>query len=227
MRSAQLPLDLGHVAAVSAADFLVTDSNAEAHEWIARWPAWPAFALALVGPAGAGKSHLANIFGQASGALFVRAAALAVDEVAGLAEAPSLVVEDADRGVDERALLHLYNLARERGRSLLLTGREPPARWTVALPDLRSRLAAIPIATIRPPDDRLLEALLVKLFADRQLRVGPEVMAFLLPRMERSGEAARAVVAAIDAAALSRQRAVTVPLVREVLGLGEPGVDHG
>lgn len=223
--TAQLPLDFGHVPAFTEADFLTAASNAEAHGWIVRWPAWSFFALGIAGPAGSGKSHLAHVFRTRSGAATVAAAELAVDSVPDLAEYAAVVVEDADRGVDEAALFHLYNLLREAGRFLLLTGRAAPARWGVALPDLRSRLAAMPVASIGAPDDGLLEALLLKLFADRQLRVGPDVLAFMLPRMERSFAAARALVGAIDDAALARQRPVTVPLVRAVMGAGEAPAD--
>lgn len=222
----QIPLDFGHVPAFSEADFLVAESNAEAHGWVMRWPNWPGFALALCGPEGCGKSHLAHVFRDRSGGVLIAAGALAVEDVPTLADRPSVVVEDAERGVDETALFHLYNLVRERRGFLLLTGRSAPARWALSLPDLRSRLATVPVAAVRPPDDGLLEALLLKLFADRQLRIGPDVLSFLLPRMERTFAGARALVEAIDVAALSRQRPVTVPLVREVLKDGAAPIDE-
>ena len=221
----QIPLDFGHRPAFSEADFLVAGSNAEAHGWILRWPAWPALALGLWGPAGCGKSHLAHVFAARSGGVVVAARDFGTDDVPGLAEHPSVVVEDADQGVDEAAMFHLYNLLRETGRTLLVTGREAPARWGLRLPDLRSRLSSIPAVGILAPDDGLLQSLLLKLFADRQLRVGPDVLAYVLLRMERSFDAARALVAAIDAAALARQRPVTVPLVREVMADPTPDPD--
>ena len=224
--SAQLPLDLGHAPAFLATDFLIADCNAEACGWLDRWPAWPAFALALAGPPGCGKSHLAEVFRQRCGGIRMAASALAEDDLPGLAQAPAVIVEDADQGVDEALLLHLYNLIGEARHHLLLTARQAPARWPVALPDLRSRLASIPVAAIGAPDDRLLEALLLKLFADRQMRIGPEIVSFLVPRMERSFGAARRLVTAIDAAALSGHRPVTVPLVRQVLASGGAG-SHG
>lgn len=217
----QIPLDFGHRPAFTAADFLVADSNALAHGWIERWPGWPNFALALHGPAGCGKTHLAHLFCERSAGVLIRAKDLGVEEVPALADHAAVVVEDADRGVDPQALFHLYNLVRENGHALLLTGRDAPARWAIDLPDLRSRLATVPVAAIRAPDDGLLEALLLKLFADRQLRIGPDVLTFLLTRMERSFDAARVLVAAIDNAALARQKAVTVPLVREVISAGD------
>lgn len=223
----QIPLNFGHDPRFSAADFLVADSNAEAHGWLMRWPDWPSFAFGLWGPAGCGKTHLAHLFREQSGAILLSAAELTADDVPRLAEYPAVVVEDADRGVDQPALFHLYNLVRESRRFLLVTGRDAPARWAaITLPDLRSRLSAIPVTAIRAPDDGLLEALLLKLFADRQLRVGQDVLSFLLARMERSFDAARMLVAAIDSAALARQKAVTVPLVRAVMTAGEDGANE-
>jgi chromosomal replication initiation ATPase DnaA len=213
----QFVLDFGHQPGFSAADFLTADNNADAHGWIARWPSWPSFALGLFGPAGCGKSHLAHIFAERSGGAVVPAAALSVEAVPAIAAHPAVAVEDADRGVDATALFHLFNQMKETGRWLLLTGRAAPARWGVELPDLRSRLSSIPVAAILPPGDDLLTAVLVKLFADRQLRVAPDVLTFLLPRMERTFDAARDLVAAIDAAALANRRDITVSLVRTVL----------
>ncbi len=225
--SAQFPLDFGHQPGFAAVDFLIAGNNAEAHDWILRWPAWPAFALGLWGPAGCGKSHLAHIHCERSGGVLLPAARLTPDDVPVLADYPAVVVEDADQGVDEAALFHLFNLVRETGHFLLLTGRDAPARWNVALPDLRSRLSAIQVAAIRPPDDGLLEAVLVKLFADRQLRVGPDVLAFLLARMERSFAAARALVAAIDEAALAQRREISVALARAVMAMADEAAAAG
>jgi chromosomal replication initiation ATPase DnaA len=165
---------------------------------------------------------LAEVFRVRSGGVVQAAAALTDADVPRLAEHPAVVVEDADRGVDEASLFHLYNHLRESGRFLVLTCRQVPARWPVQLPDLLSRLVTVPVAAIGAPDDRLLEALLLKLFADRQLRIGPEVLAYLLPRMERSFDAARTLVQALDAAALTEKRAITIPLVRDVLAAKKP-----
>ncbi len=213
----QIPLDFGHIPAYSRDDFLVADSNAEAHAWLSRWPNWPHFALGLWGPAGCGKTHLAHVFAAETGAALIPARGLCVDGVPALAEHPAVVVEDADRSVNEHALFHLYNLLKETGRGLLVTGRDAPARWKIALPDLRSRLSAIPVVAISAPDDGLLQALLLKLFADRQVRITPDVLTYILSRMERSFDAARALVAALDAQAMALQRPVTVPLVRDVM----------
>lgn len=218
-KASQLIFDLTRPPAYSAADFLPAPCNEAAMGWIERWPDWPGFALALSGPRRSGKSHLAHIFAGKSGSVVVPAGVLTPDNIPELADKRGVVVEDADRGVDETALFHLYNLQKEQGCPLLLTGHEPPNRWNVALPDLRSRLATLPVAEIGSPDDMLLEALLVKLFSDRQLRIGPDVVSYILPRIDRSFAAVHELVAKLDSAALEGGRAVTVPLVRTVLGI--------
>ena len=212
----QLPLGLGHRTARGREDFLVAPSNQEAVHWIDRWPAWPRGLLAVHGPAGCGKTHLAEVWRAASGARTIAAetigAALQAGDVPG-----RVVVEDGDRGVDEEALLHLYNSLVEIRGFLLLTGRRPPARWSVTLPDLRSRLRAVQSVGIGPPDDDLFGAVLIKLFDERQLRVGQEVVLYLLARLERSFATARGCVEALDNYSLAAGRNITVPLVREAL----------
>jgi DnaA regulatory inactivator Hda len=219
----QLLLDLTPRPALGREDFLVAPCNRIAALWIDRWPDWPAPGLALYGPPGCGKSHLAAVWQAASGALALDPAELsarATPELLGKATACVLDRADqvlSDDPVAERALLHLFNVLMERGGFLLLAGRRAPAQWPVGLPDLRSRLAMVQAAELGAPDDRLIEALLVKHFADRQLRVGPEVVRFLLARMERSFTAAQDLVAAIDQSALAAHREITVPLARAVL----------
>ncbi len=214
----QLALDLSQPPAFRREDFLVASCNQEAHGWIDRWPAWPGFALAVAGPPGSGKSHLAHIFAERSSSLLLSVRSLSTEAVGDLDLDQGVVIEDADQGINETALFHLFNILKERQRPLMLTGRDAPSRWGVSLPDLRSRLATLPVAEIGPPDDVLLQALLVKLFADRQLRIGPEVTAYLLPRMERSFASVRNLVERLDLAALEAGRAVTLPLIRTVVG---------
>jgi chromosomal replication initiation ATPase DnaA len=217
-RAAQLVLDLGHRPALAREDFLVAPCNEEAVAWLDRWPDWPSSAVILVGAAGAGKSHLARVWRARTSAASVEAASLRrSDPWAWLKPAPVCVVEDAPGGVDEQALLHLLNAATEAEGHLLITAVSPPSRWALRLPDLASRMRAAPIAELRAPDDALLGAVMVKLFADRQVTVTPEVVSYVLPRMERSFAALRALVVALDEAALAQARAVTVPLAREVL----------
>jgi chromosomal replication initiation ATPase DnaA len=219
----QLVFDLAHRQALGAEDFLVSSSNAAAVEMIDRWPQWPHPASLVAGPQGSGKSHLANVWRLRSGGGIVSAADLDDATVAGLADGAAIVVEDLDRGIgDEKALFHLLNRARESKLSVLLTSRLPPGEQEFIVPDLRSRLRALPIVEVQPPDEILLKAVLVKLFDDRQLSVEPQVIDYLNVRMERSMAEASRVVAAVDRLALATHRKVTRPLAAEALAsLGE------
>ncbi len=216
MTGKQLAFELPHRPALGAEDFLVAPANRDAVAWADRWPDWPAVGLVVWGPEGCGKSHLLQVWRERSGARVLPAAALTVAAVPELARAP-IALDDADRGVHEVALFHLLNLLNETHAHVLLTARAPAARWDVKLPDLRSRLLALPSVAVAAPDDDLMRAVLAKLFADRQLRVGADVIDYLVARIERSFAAMRGVVAALDAAALSRHRNLTVALAREVL----------
>jgi chromosomal replication initiation ATPase DnaA len=218
----QLILDLGHRPALGEADFLVAPCNERAIQWLDIWPAWPAPALTVFGPPGCGKTHLARVFAARSGAPLIPATALATDVVPSLLGPATAAVVDAADSAAAEPLLHLYNVIVERRGQLLLTATEPPARWPDLLPDLRSRLAAALTVAVAPPDDALLAALLVKLFADRQVAVGEEVVLFLVRQMERSFDAARRLVAALDAAALREQRGITIPLAKSVLARLNP-----
>jgi DnaA regulatory inactivator Hda len=216
----QLPLDLPHRPALGRDNFLMAPCNATAIAWLDRWPVWPAPALALYGPAASGKTHLAHVFAARAAARFIDPAALATDSLPErLGAARAAIVDDADRAAEE-PLLHLYNLLAERRGHLLVIARDAPARWAVALADLRSRLSAAPAVAVAPPDEALLAALLIKLFADRQLAVGEEVVAYLALHLERSFAAVQRAVAALDAAALAAHRRVTVPLARQMLDEG-------
>ena len=219
----QLVFDLAHRQALGAEDFLVSRSNDAAVEMIDRWPNWPHPASLVAGPQGSGKSHLANVWRLRSGAGTVTAAALDDAAVAALEPGAALVVEDLDRGIaDEKALFHLLNRARESKLSLLLTSRIPPGEQEFRVPDLRSRLRALPIVEVQPPDEALLKAVLVKLFTDRQLAVEPLVIDYLAVRMERSMAAASRIVAVVDRLALATHRKLTRPLAAEALAsLGE------
>lgn len=222
MSGAQLPLPLGHRAALGREDFLVAPANAEAVAWLDRWPDWPAPALVLHGPEGCGKSHLAQVFAAHAGARVIAGhPGIALDPPTLLDGVRAVVIDDADRtvegGMAEGALFHLYNAAKEAGCHLLLTARRPVPAWGLRLPDLASRLQAAPAVAIDPPDDAVMAAVLVKLFADRQLRIGTEVVAYLLRHMERSFGAASAVVEAADRLSLAERRPVTVPLARRIL----------
>jgi chromosomal replication initiation ATPase DnaA len=214
----QLALDLGHRPAYGREDFWVSAGNREAVEWIDRWPAWPGHVLALFGPAGCGKSHLAQVFALKANALALAAPDLTVEAVGAHTVRYSAFVIEEGEAADERALFHLFNVVREIKGGLLLTSREPPARWDTILADLRSRLASIPAVRIASPDDVMMEAVLVKLFADRQLAVAPDVLAYLLRRMDRSFAAAREIVAKADKASLAGKRPITIPFIKTLTG---------
>jgi chromosomal replication initiation ATPase DnaA len=213
----QLPLELGHRAALGRDDFLVSESNRDAVAWIDRWPEWPSPGLVVFGPAASGKSHLAEVWRARSNAVSIDRADLTADVVERLAAAGAVVIESADQGIDEIALFHLHNLLAEKRGSLLLTAAAPAARWDLRLADLRSRLAALPVVAIAAPDDALMQAVLVKLFADRQLRVEPDLVVYLATRLDRSLAAAAAAVATLDRAALAARRSLTIPFARDTL----------
>lgn len=221
----QLALALPVRSATGRGDFFVSPANALAVAEIDRWRDWAGGKLALVGPPGSGKSHLAQVWATESGARLLPATALVeASTAAGPSPAtrPGPVVVEDGEGVAghpeaERALLHLHNLVLAEGGRLLLTGRTPPARWPVALPDLASRLAATPVARLAPPDDALLAALVVKLFADRGLAAQPALVDYLVPRMERSFAEAQRLVAALDARAMATRRAIGPRLAAEIL----------
>jgi len=212
----QLAFDLPHAESFRRDDFLASPANAAALALVERWPDWPGRLAAIAGPRGAGKSHLAAIWAERAGARIVAASALTRAEVPAALATGALAVEDVAPGIDEAALFHLLNLAREDGAWLLFTATQRLDGPGFALADLVSRLRAVPAATLAPPDDALLSAVLIKLFADRQLAVDEGVIAYLLPRMERSFAAARRTVAKLDAAALSRGRAVNRTLAAEI-----------
>lgn len=214
----QMLLDLGHRAVLGREDFLVAPSNRDAVAWLDLWPNWPAPGLVIYGPEACGKTHLAEVWRAQSAARVLQADDIAGREAPALVDgATAVVVEHADRITDERALLHLFNYVAGQGGSLLLTAAAAPTHWSLKLPDLRSRLAALPAIAVGAPDDALIEAVMVKQFSDRQIRVVPDVIAYLVARMERSLATVRAVVAALDAAALAEGRPITVPLTRQVL----------
>ena len=214
----QLILALSHPESLAREDFVAGPTNAAALEMIERWPDWPARTLALIGPRGSGKSHLAAIWAAHAGAQIVAACALDEAAVPAALSSGAVVVEDVAEGVvNERALFHLLNIAGEEQGHVLLTAQSAPAAWTLRLADLASRLRAVPIVMVAPPDDALFRAVLVKLFADRQLNVDETLLVYLERRVERSLVAAQAIVAALDREGLRQQRPVTRALATEIL----------
>lgn len=191
----QFPLPLAYRAADGERDFFVSEANAHAVAYLDRWPDWPRPVALLLGPAGSGKSHLGRIFARQTGAE---------------------VLDDIDRAGDDEAVFHAWNRASE-AQALLLIARTPPSAWNVRLPDLRSRLAATPQIAIQSPDDALLSAVMAKQFRDRGLKVAPDVVAYVLTRIERSFAKVAEVVDDLDTLSLATHRAVTVPLARAAL----------
>jgi chromosomal replication initiation ATPase DnaA len=219
----QLALALDHAESLVREDFLGGPSNAAALALVESYPDWPGRAAVLAGPEGSGKSHLAAIWAAEAGARSLGARTLADTHLPAALATGALVVEDIAPGdFDERALFHLLNLAHEEQAYLLLTARTAPAGWNVAIRDLESRLKALPMVALAPPDDALLRAVLVKLFADRQLLVDESLVGYVATRIERSFAAARAIVGRLDQEAMRLQRPLTRALAAEILRAEEP-----
>jgi chromosomal replication initiation ATPase DnaA len=216
VRSQQLPLTFSHEAASGRDDLVVADPVSAAAAIIDRWPDWPSPVVIITGPAGSGKTHLAQVWRKKSDATAIRLEP-GSDAVLEAGEGPVLF-EDADRGAfDETALFHVINAVRSNGTSLLITARSWPISWNVTLPDLASRLKAATVVEIGPPDEALLMQILVKLFADRQLMIDEKLAAYIVSRMERSLAAAQAIVDRLDHLALARGTKITRSLAAEVL----------
>jgi chromosomal replication initiation ATPase DnaA len=209
----QLRLSLRRPTVHTREDFVRGASNAPALDALDAWPRWPGGTLALVGPEGVGKTHLANAWAGAAKAVILDRAA---PDVAAAAARPALL-EDVDQGVSDEALFHLINQAQREGASLLLTARVAPIAWSAALPDLRSRLNALMVALIEPPDDEVLGGVLRSFFRERNIRPNDDVYPYLLRRMERSIPGAREIVRRLDETEDGRMRPVSRLLAREIL----------
>lgn len=209
----QLRLKLRRPVSFAREDFVTGPSNAQAVAALDGWPAWPGHALALFGPEGVGKTHLAREWAARTGAIILDRTA---PDIVAAASRPVLI-EDVDKGIDDEALFHLINIAARDGRGLLLTASEAPAAWRADLPDLRSRLNALFVAEIEEPDDEVLEGVLKKFFRERSIRPPKEVFPYLLRRMERSIPYAREIVKRLDEAADDEQRPISRTLARQIL----------
>lgn len=216
----QLSFDLPVREALGRDDFFVSPANAEAVAMIEGWQAWPARKLVLIGPHGAGKTHLAHVWAALSEARIIAADQLTEADIPALAAGPvavEAIEQIAGNRPREDALFHLHNLTLAEGNSLLVTAATPANRWPLTLPDLASRMQGTPYTTLHEPDDALLTAVLTKLMADRQLSPAPSVLSYLTRRIERSFEAARDVVERLDDMALSSGRPITRTLAAKVL----------
>ncbi|SDI69211.1 DnaA ATPase domain-containing protein [Lutimaribacter saemankumensis] len=222
----QLGFDLPVRTALGREDFFVSPANALAVAMIEGWQTWPSRKLLLIGPAGAGKTHLAHVWAAESGARIVAATGLADADIPALSQSP-VAVEDADRiagdPAAEEALFHLHNLVLAEGHSLLLTASAPPQHWGLTLPDLQSRMQGTQAATLSPPDDQLLGAVLLKLFSDRQINPTPDALNHLIKHITRDFATARAVVAEMDRTALADRRRISMALARDVLARIDAG----
>ena len=219
--SRQLRLKLDRTETFRRADFVVSPSNAEAAKAVDAWPNWPGGRLALIGPEGSGKSHLAQSWARSIGAAVIPAKGRV--ELGPLQGRPVLYEDaDRDRARRDEILFHLINMAGQPGGGLLLTGRSPPSGWPAALPDLRSRLNAMPVGQIDEPDDLILESVLRKFFRERNIRPAEDVFPYLLHRIERSAPKALAMVKRLDEAADAEGRAVSRALARQILEAEPP-----
>jgi chromosomal replication initiation ATPase DnaA len=216
----QLSFDLPVRAALGREDFFVAPGNAMAVALIENWQNWPGRKLLLEGPRGAGKTHLAHVWAQMAGARIIAAQDVVNADIPALASGP-LAIEDmpliAGNATAENALFHLHNLILAEGHHLLLTADRPATRWGLTLPDLASRMQGTQATRLDAPDDRLLTALLAKLFADRQLIPTPDTIPYLVTHMDRSFDGARQLVATLDAAALAEGRPINRRLAAEVM----------
>jgi len=221
----QLSFDLPARAALGRDDFFVSPENAMAAAAVDEPALWPDRRLVLTGPAGAGKTHLVHVWAAQSGARIIKAHDLAEADVPELASGP-IAVEDvpdiADNPAAQAALFHLHNLVLAQGHSLMMTGRGAPSQWGLSLPDLQSRAQAAYHVSLPPPDDALLAAVLAKLFADRQVTPKPDVIPYLVQRMDRSFAAAARIVDALDQMALTEARPLTRQLASRLLAGGAP-----
>lgn len=218
---AQLRLPFEDAPRYEAADFVPAPSNEAAMSWLSR-DDWPDHRLAIWGPEGCGKTHLLRIWADRRQALLLEGAALA--ELPDLPVSGGIAVDDADQVADAESLLHLLNSARDRSLSVLLAAREAPARWAVPLPDLSSRLRAINAVEIDAPDDALLEALVVRAMAQRQLAVPANLPRYLVRHWTRSAAGMLEAVRRLDAAGMAKGKAITLPFAIKILGL-KPSAD--
>lgn len=212
-----LDISLPRRRAFERSDFYVSASNGTALAMVEAWQSWPNRQLMLTGPEGAGKTHLAHVWMQATGAERVSAANLREDDVAALSSIGAVVVEDVDRALrqaSETALFHLMNLARAEGAALLLTARMQPAEITLAIRDLASRLSGLTHVSIEAPDEALMQDIIIKQFRDRHLIVAKPVVAFLARRIERSAKAAAEIVDQLDRTSKMQAQGITIPFIR-------------
>jgi chromosomal replication initiation ATPase DnaA len=214
--SNQLAFDWPTGVALGPDDFFVSEANAQAFAMLGTPETWPERKLALIGPTGSGKSHLARVFQSQNDAVLFKATTIGADF---RTDAKTVIIEDIEGlpSIAEEAAFHLHNNLRNARGTLLLTSHVPPSRWPIALPDLASRMQATTVVQITNPDDALLSALMMKLFADRQINPQPQLVQYLTTRIERSYAAAAEIVSRLDTAALAQGRKINKALAAELL----------
>lgn len=198
-------------------DYVVTECNRLAYDWVMQWPHWPAQALWLCGPAASGKTHLMHVWCERAHAAILSPQQLADDPEESFDFHPALALDGSWHALNETALFHLLNHAKQTGKWLLLVHSLAPAETDITLPDLTSRLKALPLVTLEQPDDLLLRAIMTKQLADRQLSIDPDIISYLLAHIERSCASVKEMVQLIDDAALQQKRRITLPFVRALL----------
>lgn len=222
MAAQQYILEFPVLQSHSTEDFVIGGCNKLAVDFVNLWPNWPAHALILAGEPASGKTHLARIFKEKSGATLLQGKDLKDSDIPDFSQ--TVIVENADQGVDEAALFHLYNWTRDNRGFLLITAKSAPANWGIALKDLSSRLQSTPLVTLERPGEDILGAAMAKQFSDRQIKVDDRVISFLLRRIERSFEAVQTVVTKMDTLSLREKSRITVPLAKKILESGEGGL---
>ncbi|AIL12456.1 hypothetical protein IM40_01225 [Candidatus Paracaedimonas acanthamoebae] len=215
---AQLIFNFSPSCSYKAEDFIVTNSNQEAFSWITQWMSWPHHSLLLIGPHYSGKTHLATIFQNLSSATFIKEAELQNSEIFFSSNTTPFILDPVHLQ-EEKQFLHFYNLCRERQRKLLLTAETHPTQWHIKLPDLSSRLKAIPCTTIAPPDDLLIRGILLKRFSDLQITISGSVLDYLVTHLERTYATLQNTVLLLNDTSLVEHKKVTLPLVKKALGL--------
>jgi chromosomal replication initiation ATPase DnaA len=223
----QLGLKLGRPSSVRREDFVVSPSNAEAVRAVDAWPAWYGGCLVLIGPAGSGKSHLAQVWASQVDALVLNAEQIVAPLGLAAAQGRPTLVEDLPLGVTDEALFHLINMAGAPGGGLLMTAQAHPRTWPASLPDLRSRLNALPVAELPPPDDAVLEGMLRKFFRERNISPSDELIPYLAKRIERSATSAMDIVERLDEASVAEHKPVSRVLARQFFENEDETLDMG
>ena len=226
--SRQLSLDLAFRPAMEREDFLVSECNAAAVDAIDRFESLSPPLLVIVGPIGAGKTHLSEVWRTSSNAVRADAGGLGEDMAARMLEAGAAIIEDmpGDPGaLDEGTLFHILNAAVQNRIRLLMTSRTAPPAWGLVTEDVKTRLRLATVVTIDLPDDVLFSALIMKLMADRQMTVAANALRYAVPRLERSFEAAENFVEAVERVSVEKRKTVTLGIVREVIA-GQGGEER-